>query len=51
VADHSSYFITTYKRDKLTWGLKLLQIKDLRIGQWKKPCIGFTQENSIENSV
>ena len=29
----------------------LLQIKDLRVGQWKEPCIGLTQENSIENSV
>ena len=29
----------------------LLQIKDLRVGQWKEPYIGFTQENSIENSV
>ena len=30
---------------------ELLQIKDLRVGQWKEPCIGLTQENSIENSV
>jgi len=29
----------------------MLQIKDLRVGQWKEPCIGLTQENSIENSV
>jgi len=29
----------------------LLQIKDLRVGQWKEPCIGLTQENSIENFV
>jgi len=29
----------------------LLQLKDLRVGQWKEPCIGLTQENSIESSV
>ena len=29
----------------------LLRIKNLRVGQWKEPCIGLTQENSIENSV
>ena len=29
----------------------VLQIKDLRVGQWKEPYIGLIQENSIENSV
>jgi len=29
----------------------LLQYQDLRVGQEKKPYIGFTQENLIENSV
>jgi len=29
----------------------ILQTQDLRVGQKKEPCIGFTQENSIENSV
>ena len=29
----------------------MLQSQDLRVGQEKKPCIGFTQENSIENFV
>ena len=29
----------------------LLQLKDLRVGQWEEPCIGLTQENLIENSV
>jgi len=29
----------------------LLQLKDLRVGQWIEPCIGLTQENLIENSV
>jgi len=29
----------------------LLQLKDLRVSQWEEPCIGFTQENSIESSV
>ena len=31
--------------------LNLLQIKDLRVGQWKESCIGLTQENLMENSV
>ena len=25
--------------------------QDLRVGQWKEPCIRLTQENSIENSL
>ena len=29
----------------------MLQTQDLRVNQEKEPCIGFTQENSIENSV
>ena len=29
----------------------MLQSQDLRVGQEKEPCIGFIQENSIENSV
>ena len=29
----------------------MLQLKDLRVGQWKEPCIGLTQENLIESSV
>ena len=29
----------------------LLQLKDLRVSQWEEPYIGFTQKNSIENSV
>ena len=29
----------------------MLQLKDLRVGQWEEPCIRFTQENLIENSV
>ena len=28
----------------------MLQLKDLRVGQWEEPCIGLTQENSIESS-
>jgi len=31
--------------------LQILQSQDLRVGQEKKPYIGFIQENSIENSV
>jgi len=31
--------------------LPMLQIKDLRVGQWKESYIVLTQENSIENSV
>jgi len=29
----------------------LLQLKDLRVGQWEEPCIGLIQENSVENFV
>ena len=29
----------------------MLQLQDLRVGQVKEPCIGFTQENSIESSL
>jgi len=29
----------------------LLQSQDLRVGQVKEPCIRFTQEKSIKNSV
>ena len=29
----------------------VLQLKDLRVSQWEEPCIGLTQENSIENSI
>ena len=29
----------------------MLQFKDLRAGQRIEPCIGLTQENSIENYV
>ena len=29
----------------------MLQLKNLRVGQWEEPCIGLTQENLIENSV
>jgi len=29
----------------------MLQLKDLSVGQWEEPCIGLTQENSIESSV
>ena len=31
--------------------VKLLQSQDPRVGQEKEPCIGFIQENSIENSI
>jgi len=36
---------------RIQWECPMLQIKDLRVGQWKEPCIGLTQENLIENSV
>ena len=29
----------------------MLQTQDLRVDQEKEPCIGFTQENSIESSL
>ena len=31
--------------------LQLLWSQNLRVDQEKKPCIGFIQENSIENSI
>jgi len=31
--------------------LLLLQLRNLSVGLGEEPCIGFTQENSIENSV
>ena len=30
---------------------RLLQTQALKVGQVNEPCIGLTQENSIENSV
>ena len=29
----------------------MLQLKDLSAGKWEEPCIEFTQENLIENSL
>ena len=29
----------------------MLQLKDLRVGQWEEPYIGLIQKNSIESSV
>jgi len=44
--------IIYYKFWRLESGwCSLLQLKDLSAGQWKEPCIGLTQENSIKNSV
>ena len=40
-----------YCRNRGRGRAMVLQLKDLRIGQWKEPCIGLTQENSIKNSV
>ena len=39
------------KRRKEKARALVLQSQDLRVGQEKEPCIGFTQENSIENLV
>ena len=33
------------------YGTSLLQLRNLSVGLREEPCIGFTQENSIENSV
>ena len=38
-------------KDLENGSLELLQSQDLKIDQEKKSCIGFTQENSIENTV
>jgi len=35
----------------VTMSLLMLQLKDLRVGQWEESCIRLTQENSIESSV
>ena len=37
-------------KDLLSWRV-VLQLKDLKVGQWIESCIELTQENSIENSV
>ena len=29
----------------------MLQLRNLSVGLGEEPCIGFTQENSIENSI
>jgi len=48
----SPYFLSgRWPSKHLTLKGEMLQIKDLRVGQWKEPCIRLTQENSIENSV
>ena len=36
------------KEDK---GGKMLQLRNLSVGLGEEPCIGFIQENSIENSL
>ena len=40
-----------FEDDNILFMSLLLQTQDLRVGQEKEPCIVFTQENSIENSV
>ena len=30
---------------------RVLQLRNLSVGLGKEPCIGFTQENSMENSL
>jgi len=34
-----------------TNNILVLQTQDFRVSQEKEPCIGLTQENSIENSI
>jgi len=29
----------------------MLQLKDLRVGQWEELCIEFTQENSVQDGL
>ena len=47
----SSFIILSLFHGLISLSDWVLQIKDLRVGQWKESCIGLTQENSIENSV
>ena len=56
----SHCLLTTYsinycpKKRVNDFGLKrlfLLQSQDLRVGQVKEPCIGLTQENSVQNCL
>ena len=39
------------KQSRIWNRVLMLQTQALRVGQVKKPCIGLTQENSIESSV
>ena len=36
---------------QLNYEYNMLQLRNLSVGLGEEPCIGFTQENSIENSV
>ena len=35
----------------MVFRIGLLWFRGLRVGQWIEPCIGLTQENSIENAI
>jgi len=47
----SQVISTTLAKSLMVQSRLVLQSQDLRVGQKKKPYIGFTQENLIENSV
>jgi len=46
---HIHYYHTSFM--EYTENPGLLQAQVFRVGQVNEPCIGLTQENSIENSI
>ena len=42
-----------YQNNRHSFGMLflLLQLRNLSVGLGEEPCIGFTQENSMENSL
>ena len=38
-------------KSKINIIIKVLQLRNLSVGLGEEPCIGFTQENSMENSL
>ena len=40
-----------YKENSSKVWREMLQIKELRVGWWKEPCIGLTQENSVQDCL
>ena len=51
IIDYFSWTLSLVFFGNILLSVLMLQIKDLRVGWWKEPCIRLTQENSIKNSV